>query len=34
MKYRIRYAILDVIGLLALAVIGFGIPTLFFVAIQ
>ena len=34
MKYRIRYAILDTIGLLAIGIICFGIPTLFFVAIQ
>jgi len=34
MKYRIRHAILDAIGLLAIGVIGFGIPTLFFIAIQ
>ena len=34
MKYRIRYALLDAIALLALGIICFGIPTLFFVAIQ
>jgi hypothetical protein len=34
MKYRIRYALLDCLGLLALGIICFGIPTLFFVAIQ
>ena len=34
MKYRIRHAILDAIGLLAVGIICFGIPTLFFVAIQ
>jgi len=34
MKYRIRYAILDALALIAIGVIGFGIPTLFFIAIQ
>ena len=34
MKYRIRHAILDAIGLLAVGIVCFGIPTLFFVAIQ
>ena len=34
MKYRIRHAILDTIGLLATGIVCFGIPTLFFVAIQ
>ena len=34
MKYRIRHAILDAIGLLALGTICFGIPTLFFISIQ
>lgn len=38
MKYRIRHAILDAIldaiGLLAIGIVCFGIPTLFFVAIQ
>ena len=34
MKYRIRHAILDAIGLLSVGIVCFGIPTLFFVAIQ
>jgi len=34
MKYRIRYALLDCLALLATGIICFGIPTLFFVAIQ
>ena len=34
MKYRIRHAILDAIALLAVGIVCFGIPTLFFVAIQ
>jgi hypothetical protein len=34
MKYRIRYALLDCLALLSLGVICFGVPTLFFVAIQ
>ena len=34
MKYRIRYMILDAIGLLAIGAISFGIPALFFIAIQ
>lgn len=34
MKYRIRNAILDTIGLLAIGIICFGIPTLFFISIQ
>ena len=31
---KIRHLLLDAIGLLAIGIIGFGIPTLFFVAIQ
>jgi len=34
MKYRIRYALLDAAAFIAVGVIGFGIPTLFFIAIQ
>lgn len=35
MKYRIRNAILDAIwAALLVGLVGFGIPTLFFVAIQ
>ncbi len=31
---KIRHLLLDAIGLLAIGIICFGIPTLFFVAIQ
>ena len=34
MKYRIRTAIVDFFGILAIGIISFGIPTLFFTAIQ
>ena len=34
MKYRIRYAILDALALIAVGIFCFGIPTLAFVAMQ
>lgn len=33
MKYRIRYALLDAAAFLAVGIIGFGVPALFFAAI-
>lgn len=33
MKYRIRYALLDVIAFLCVGLIGFGLPALFLIAI-
>jgi len=34
MKYRIRYALLDAAALIAVGIVCFGVPTLFFIAIQ